>query len=303
MRAAAIVVNFNAGPFLAESVAALQRSPDLQTIVIIDNASSDQSLAAIRIGPPSPGKKAALLPHTDLIKNSANTGFAVAVNQGFKYLANESGRASVPELVLVVNPDCVIAPEALGQLLRAMEKHQGAGLAAPLVTTANGVNEAAAFRAMPTPWRAVMNMTGLWRWSARFPALSGVAVPVAKWPQSTAQAEAVSGACMLFRVRAFDQVGGMDEAYRLHCEDLDIMWRLREAGWQCLFVPEARARHVQGVSSRSRRYWVHRQKHLGMLRFYRKHQASEDSWLVRAMVTLGIHARCALFLPLLALRR
>jgi GT2 family glycosyltransferase len=126
-------------------------------------------------------------------------------------------------------------------------------------------------------------------------------------PRDITRAEAVSGACMLVRKTAFRQVGGMDEAYRLHGEDLDLMYRLRETGRHCLFVPQARAIHLQGLSSRSRPWWTHWQKHRGMQRFFLKFQAPRYGlllrWPVSLLVLAAIWARFALALPLVLLRR
>jgi GT2 family glycosyltransferase len=111
---------------------------------------------------------------------------------------------------------------------------------------------------------------------------------------------------MLVRKAAFTELGGMDEAYGLHCEDLDLMYRLRQAAGYCLFVPQARVVHLQGLSSRSRPLWAHWQKHRGMQRFFLKFQAPGYAvplrWLVCPLVLTGIWARFLLTLPLL-LRR
>ena len=94
----------------------------------------------------------------------------------------------------------------------------------------------------------------------------------------------------------------MDEAYGLHCEDLDLMYRLQQQGNHCVYVPAARVFHQQGVSSRSRPFWVHRQKHLGMQRFFRKFQAKRYPLPMRWMVVAGIWLRYFLTLPLVLLR-
>jgi GT2 family glycosyltransferase len=103
---------------------------------------------------------------------------------------------------------------------------------------------------------------------------------------------------MLIRKAPFLEAGGMDEAYGLHCEDLDLMYRMNERGHLCLFVPAARVFHQQGVSSRTRPVWVHWQKHLGMQRFFRKFQADNYIFPVRWLVTAGIWSRFLLKLPL-----
>jgi GT2 family glycosyltransferase len=112
---------------------------------------------------------------------------------------------------------------------------------------------------------------------------------------------------MLVRTKAFVDVGGLDEAYALHCEDLDLMYRLRNRGGHCLFVPQAQAEHLQGLSSRSRPLWAHWQKHRGMQRFYLKFQAERYPALLRwpfsLLVLMGIWLRFAVTLPAALLQR
>lgn len=290
MHATVVVVNFNAGNWLVQSVGAVLEADAVRQVLVIDNASSDDSVALLQ---QALGDQARL----HIVRNQDNRGFAGGVNQGLAMVQADSAA------LLVLNPDCVIHAPALKTLLGELQVAPAAGLAAPLVQTDAGQPEQAAFRRFPTPRRALMNMSGLWRWSTRWPALAGVSIPAGEWPQETAAAEAVSGACMLFRVSALREIGGMDEAYRLHCEDIDVMWRLQEAAWQCLLVPAAVARHRQGVSSSSRRLWVHRQKHLSMLRFFRQHQGLSKGRLGDLLVAAAVHLRCMVLLPLLWVRR
>jgi GT2 family glycosyltransferase len=147
-----------------------------------------------------------------------------------------------------------------------------------------------------------VTFSGLWRLGRWLPAFSGVEASE-KLPAGTSQAEAVSGACMLLKKEAFRQVGYMDEAYGLHCEDLDLMFRLRQRGYHCLLVPAARVYHQQGLSSRSRPLWVHWQKHLGMQRFFGKFQAAQYRLPFRWLVYTGIWCRFLLTLPLALFRR
>jgi GT2 family glycosyltransferase len=290
MHATVVVVNYNAGHWLGDSVTAVLESARVDKVLVIDNASSDDSLAQLQ-------QALGEHPRLAIIRNQQNRSFAGGVNQGLALVPETSAA------VLVLNPDCIIHAPALELLLAELQANSRAGLVAPLVHGDNGQVEQAAYRRFPSPRRAVMNSVGLWRWSARWPALAGVSIPVSQWPQSTAAAEAVSGACMLFRRAALLEAGGLDEAYRLHCEDIDIMWRLQDAGWQCLLVPAAKARHRQGVSSSSRRFWVHRQKHLSMLRFFDQHQGLGSRGISRLLVSAAVHLRCILLLPLAWVRR
>jgi len=207
---------------------------------------------------------------------------------------------------LILNPDCELEPGALDCLVQALDKDRRASLAAPLVLDPAGQPTRANLRRFPDPWRSLMTFSGLWRLEPRLPLFRGVE-PAGGLPAETTRAEAVSGACMLVRRSSFLEAGGMDEGYGLHCEDLDLMYRLAQSGGHCVYVPQARAVHEQGVSSRSRPLWVHWQKHRGMQRFFLKFQAPKYGALLRwpfsLLVLAGIWLRFVLTLPLALLRR
>ena len=281
----AIIVNFNTGELLEACVRALLASTVAPRVLVIDNASTDRSAGDLR-------ERLANEPTVELQFNTANLGFARAVNQGLQ--------ACLDHDVLVLNPDCLVEPSTLELLAQALADDDRAALAAPLVLDAHGRPERSVLRRFPSVRRSFFTVTGLHR---LWPGSEGVAVDAAALPAHTVEAEAVSGACMLLRRTALAETGGFDEAYGLHCEDLDLMFRLRAAGWHCLFVPGARATHHQGRSSRSRPLWVHYQKHLGMRRFYRKFQAPTQSWLARLLVQAGIWLRFLALAPLVLLRR
>jgi len=284
----AIVVNFNAGEHLDRCVADLLHGEEKPRVWVVDNASTDGSAERLR-------NRFGQHPSLEVTFNPTNLGFARAVNA--------CARALKDEFLLVVNPDCRLPPATLVRLREALDEDPEAGLAAPLVRGASGRAEPATLRRFPRPWNSLMTMTGLWRMQRSLPSLHGICVPESEYPPKPAPAEAVSGACMLVRRVALVEVGYLDEGYGLHCEDLDLMFRLQESGWRCLFVPGAEVTHAQGVSSRSRPVWVHRQKHLGMRRFFDKHLAAEYSPFVRWLVRTAIRLRCMALLPLATRKR
>lgn len=288
MSVTALVVNFNAGDALGDCVASLLAGSLRPRILVLDNASTDGSAGQLQAH------------HADsldveVILHDDNLGFARAVNAG--------ARKAQGEFLLVINPDCRVEPGTLEVLVQALEADPAAALAGPLVTNAAGQPERATLRRFPDPRGSLLTFSGLWRLGRWVPALRGVPVHAAELPSGTVRAEAVSGACMLIRQDALAKVGYLDEGYGLHCEDLDLMYRLHLDGWHCLFVPNARATHLQGVSSRSRPWWVHRQKHLGMRRFYRKFQSGQHGRLFRALVESGIWLHFLLTLPVVLPRR
>ena len=263
-----IIVNYNAGGVVTRSVASVLATPGLLRLIVADNASSDGSCEQLlRLQAENAG--------FELIQNRENLGFARAVN---------ACAANIREpYLLILNPDCELCPGALGALLEAMQRDPQAGLASPLVEDGTGRILRGTVRSFPDPWKAMMTASGLWRLSRILPRLKGVDASSGELPRETCRVEAVSGACMLIRTGLFHELGGFDEGFGMHFEDLDLMFRLSLRKHYCLFVPAARAIHVPGTSSRSRRWWVHRQKHLGMQRFFRKHQSAGSSWLLRGM--------------------
>jgi len=286
MDVTALVINYNAGNLLCDCVQSLLDN-GIEDIRVIDNASTDGSLARLE-------KHFADTAGVKTFANNDNPGFGPAINAALPQIQSR--------FLLIINPDCTLLPAAGATLIAALEENERAALAGPLVRDPRGQVEAATNRRFATPWRALMAFSGLARLGQRHPALQGVAVPIADDAQQVIPVEATSGACMLLRTGVIRTLGGFDEAYGLHCEDLDLMFRLHQAGHEVLFVPAATAVHEQGVSSASRPRWVHRQKHLGMARFFNQHLADQYAWPVVALVRTGIWLRWAVTWPLVALR-
>jgi GT2 family glycosyltransferase len=283
-----VIINYNAGDALLRSVAAVLASDQALRLIVADNASTDGSGEKLRhlyAGQDS----------MELRQNAHNLGFARAVNA--------CALAVTEPYLLILNPDCELAPGALAELKRALQQDPQAALAAPRVVDSQGRVLRGTWRSYPEPLKALMTASGLWRLGRWLPRLRGVESAAGELPQETCRAEAVSGACMLVRTSMFRQLGGFDEAFGLHFEDLDLMYRLRRQQHYCLYVPVASAIHHPGTSSRSRPWWVHRQKHLGMQRFFHKHYADHYSRPGRCVMIAGIWLHYVLTLPLVWLRR
>jgi GT2 family glycosyltransferase len=296
---AAIVVNFNAGEALSRCIRSVLAQDDSSTVTVIDNASTDGSAAQAQ-------RQFGSERRVSFLQNADNPGFATAVNRAARQLLDESPGLAVDGCLLILNPDCEMQAGSLRALRHALEADPAAALAGPLVTDEAGRPQRATLRRFPDPWVSLVTFSGLWRLEPWLPVFRGVE-SVSGLPLEVTRSEAVSGACMLVRTEAFLGIGGMDDAYGLHCEDLDLMYRLRKQGGYCLFVPQARVQHLQGLSSQSRPLWVHWQKHRGMQRFFLKFQApayvNPWRWPVSLLVLLGIWARFTVTLPLALLRR
>jgi GT2 family glycosyltransferase len=276
-RVTAVTVNYNAGVLLQGLVEKLSAREAIGSTVVVDNASADASLCFLE------GEG---LPRVKLIRNADNRGFSAACNQG---AAGAEG-----DYLLFINPDCRLAPGALQRLVSVLDQHAEAGMAGPLVLNPDGSEQRGCRRLLPTPRRALMRVFGR---------AGGFDLTGTPLPKKPVQVEAISGACLLIRRRLFEELGGWDEGYFLHCEDLDLCMRVKRAGKVTLFVPDAAAHHVQGVSSRRRPVFVLWHKHLGMWRYFSKFQRGQSSWWLPPLVAAGIAARFLLLAPRALLSR
>ena len=284
-RISTIIVNYNAGPLLRKCVDSVLRCPLDGEIIVVDNASTDGSLAAITG-----------LPGVQIIRNPSNVGFASGCNTG--------ARAASTEFLLFLNPDCSFEPGALVKLQDAFAVDPQVGMVGGFLTNLDGTEQAGGRRAVPTPWRSFVRAFGLARFSNRWPRLFfDFHLHKQALPEKALEVEAISGACMMVRRDAMRDVGEWDEGYFLHCEDLDLCMRFRQRNWKILFVPSAPITHVLGVCGRSRPVFVEWHKHKGMMRFYRKFFQHQYPSFLMGLVGLGVWLRFALVVTVQGARR
>lgn len=275
-----IIVNHNASDVLSQCVLSILNACHGASVIVVDNASTDESLSLLESSFPNESR-------LEILRNQQNLGFAVACNMGTRL-------AKGPYL-LYLNPDCLIDENTLPRLLASLGENPGAGMVGGLLVNPDGTEQAGGRRKIPTPWRTlvrVFNLTGLAR---RYPRVfSDFNLHRQPLPDKPIEVEAISGACMLVRREALEEVGGFDEGYFLHCEDLDWCMRFLHKGWKILFVADARVMHHQGVCSRSRPVFVEWHKHRGMMRFYRKHFRHQYPGVLMWLVGIGVWLRFAL---------
>lgn len=283
-----IVVAADSGPLLrtcVESVLAGNPGDSLE-LLLVDNASGDGVPEQVEATHRADTR-------LQVLRNGANLGFGPACNRG-------AARARGDVLVFL-NPDCLVAQDFVARVRTALSTDDRIGVLGVQVTDAHGRAARGNRRRDPTLRRALTTLTGLARLEARWPAWQGVEMPPAN-SAAVEMVEAVSGACMVLPRAAFERVGGFDEGYFLHAEDLDLCRRVRDAGWRVAIDPGTRVAHVQGSSSRARPLFVARHKHRGMWRYFSKFDPAARNPVLRGLVWTGIWAHFLLKAPLLALR-
>lgn len=284
-----IVVNYNAGLELARCVQSITQAKIDLEVIVVDNASRDESIHQLCAQFPQESK-------LTVLHNAKNLGFAVACNQG--------SRVAVGDFLLYLNPDCLVEPETIPALLQCLKNDPQVGMVGGLILNPDGSEQRGCRRAVPTPWKSLVNSLGLKAVSRLNPRIfSDFRLDQEPLPEQAVAVDAISGACMLVSRTAFADVGPLDEGYFLHCEDLDWCMRFRQRGWKIMFVPQARLYHSKGACSSSRPVLVEWSKHKGMVRFSRKFFADRYPRPLLWLIWLGIWLRFGLSLAMILLKK
>lgn len=266
-----IVVAYRSAATIGECLDRLRAADGVTQIRVIDNASDDDTLAIVQ-------RHALADPRVRFVANPDNPGFAVACNQG-------AGASDAPWLAFV-NPDCLVGPDSLARLRAHAQSRAGEVLLGADLVDEAGVRDGAARRVDPDFVRMLRSA------SAR-------RIEIAPDDAQALQpVDAVSGALMLMPRTLFARIGGFDQGYRLHAEDLDLCRRARAAGARVAVANDVRVVHIRGVSGRTRPLFVEWHKHRGLARYFRKFEAPRRHPLLRACVHAMIWAR----FPFAALR-
>lgn len=272
MQLSIIIVNWNTRDFLVECLFSISQAIPAATarieVFVVDNGSTDGSQSLVK----------EQFPWVKLIANSENIGFARANNQALRQASGE--------YLLLLNSDTVVHAGALDNLIIAIETQPKAGAAGPKVLNPDGTLQACygslpsvfseiigpyAFDALTKPWGRI---GAYWQHQA----VSDNEVRVV---------ERVSFACTLIRREALTKVGLLDERFVFYSEDYDWFHRLRRAGWQAIYCPQAVITHHWGGSSKMRSEWAERQLYRSKRLYYRKHNGSLGEWVLRC----GLSAR------------
>jgi len=275
MKVSIIIVNFNGGELLTECVRSVLGSNLSVEVIVSDNGSLDGSIHYL--------EQEIQNELLYIERNNENLGFAAANN---RVISKASGK-----YILFLNPDCLIQPETLSYMLAEMESRTEAGMSGCLIRSLDGSEQAGCRRRVPTPWRTLVRLLYLDRLLPNHPKFESVIMNQRPLPKEPTYKEAISGAFMLVRREAMDDVGLMDEGYFLHCEDLDWSMRFRQKGWKILFVPHVEITHAKGVCSSPRPVRVEWHKHKGMVRFYRKFFRHQYPFLLMWIVIAAVWIR------------
>jgi GT2 family glycosyltransferase len=253
---AVVVVSYNVASLLRECLESVRdaaaRAPFRVHTLVVDNASSDVSLAVAQA---SPG--------TTIVANPTNVGFGSACNQGFAI-----ARAAGAQYVLFLNPDARLEPGAIQAIVRGIDTAPRIGLVGPAVTGPEGSPQPPR-RRFPTLTDLMIESTPLdWRGNGAtgrpWPFIGDrmARYRAADLPDRSGDVDWLSGSCILVGADAFDAVGGFDPVFFMYFEETDLARRLDLAGWRRRYIAEATVMHhgsrsaSQDLRARDRRYYA-----------------------------------------------
>ena len=307
---AAVVVTYQSESTIDECLQRLRAAAGVAAIRVVDNASTDDTLAIVQ-------RHATADARVRFIANPDNPGFGSACNQGVAAVHPDLAR-----WVALVNPDLMVEEDSLARMVALARADTSMD---PRVRGDDGFGvrgdddvEGRHSRERGNPWTLLgANLVGedgtrdpaARRREPDFAAMlqallrpgERTSVAMAIPPDDRLDLQpvpAISGALMLLRRTLFEHLGGFDEAYRLHAEDLDLCRRARQAGAMIAVANHVTVMHVRGVSSRSRPVFVEWHKHRGLWRYFRKFEAPRRGPGTRIAVWLAVWAR----FPLAVLR-
>ncbi len=296
-----VVLNWNTRDLLRDCLRSVFASRGLGAyrVVVVDNASSDGSAAMAREE----------FPQAVVVESPVNGGYAAGNNLGLRALGFGPRSTSTPipspeaqvrerregdeapRYALLLNPDTVVPPTALADMIAYMDARPQCGIAGPKLVLPSGELDLACRRSFPTPEVSFYRLTGL---SKIFPRsrLFGRYNLTYLSPEVETEVDSVVGAFMMVRGAAIAQAGLLDENFFMYGEDLDWALRIKQHGWQTRYNPAVTVLHVKRAASRrSRKAQI--AFHEAMLYFYRKHYAGVTHPVIGALVVLGIRFNLA----------
>jgi N-acetylglucosaminyl-diphospho-decaprenol L-rhamnosyltransferase len=267
VRYSAVIVNYDSWPYTLRCIEALEESGgDELEVIVVDNegGSAPELPAGVR-----------------LVPAPENLGFGRAANRGME--------AAGGDLIVLINPDSLVGPGFFERVRGCFEQRPEVGIAAPKVLDSDGELQLSARREVG-PLSGILGRTSLLtRLFPESPAVRRMFPALRELVEPT-PVDWVSGACMVLKREALEQVGGFDERFFMYFEDADLCRRMRGMGWLVCYLPELEVTHLTGKSTRSKPLALWR-LHKSAFLYHRKHGRHGPLNIYSAAVLLGLGFR------------
>lgn len=221
-----VILSYNVSGLLKDclkSIYSAQKPTDSWQVIVVDNASSDDSVSMVKKN----------FPQVKLIVSKTNTGFSAGNNLALK-------KVSTP-YTLLLNPDTIVYPDTISTVLKYVQGNPDVGAATCRVELPDGSLDYSCHRRFPNPANAfVYFFTGLAKKSSY--AYTSI-------PSGIHEIDSLCGAFALIRTSVGKDLGWFDEAFWWNGEDLDLCYRIKQSGYKIIYLPQVKIIHFKGSSS------------------------------------------------------
>ena len=277
MKLSVVIVNYNVKYFLEQclhSVRRAMKSIDGE-VYVVDNNSVDGSIKMLE----------EKFPEVILIANKDNHGFSKANNQAI--------RVSKGKYVLLLNPDTIVEDDTFRKVLAFMDEHPDAGGLGVKMIDGKGRFLPESKRGLPKPSVAFYKIFGLSKLFPRSRVFGQYHLTYLD-KEKTHQVDVLSGAFMLLRRETLDKAGLLDETFFMYGEDIDLSYRITQAGYKNYYYPEARIIHYKGESTKKSSVNYVFTFYNAMIIFARKHFTQQNARLFSFLIHMAIWFRASL---------
>ncbi|MEZ5958693.1 MAG: glycosyltransferase family 2 protein [Hyphomonadaceae bacterium] len=272
MSACAIIVSYRTGPALEWCLRALLAAEGLNEILVADNGNDAAGEALLDAA-------GQLDPRLRVLRGHGNVGFAAACNLAVRY--------AQADVLAFINPDVILEHDAVPRLLTVLNAAPPPAIAGGDLRDEQGRPDRGSRRESLTLWRAFVSASGLSSLEQLSPLFRDFNRHLDPMPALPEPVGAVSGALFAVRRADFEALGGFDEGYFLHVEDVDLCRRANDAGWRVLFAPGPHGTHLRSTAD-APSSTVALYKARGFARYFRKFAHGPLHRVVGEIATAGL---------------
>lgn len=281
-----VIVSYKTGPVLIDCLRSVLAQPDVNQLILVDNGNARSMVREINA-------LADEDPRLEIITGHGNVGFSKGCNIG--------ARRARGRYLLLLNPDSIIGDDVLGQALDVFDEFPSAALITVRLENPDGSEQRGGRRNLMTPWICLVEQFRLDRLAPNHPHFKRLNLNETEPFSQITKVQCISGAFMLMPKSTYDELGGMDEDYFLHVEDVDFCMRIEKRDWEILYVPHISIMHQKGTS-RVYSGFVEWHKSNSFAKYFFKHFQPQYPKALLNIFAAAIYTRFALRLIPMSLR-
>lgn len=271
-----IIVNWNAGKYLEETINSLREKTNdiFYEIILVDNNSNKDEESYLYL------ENLIKFENVTLVKSCENLGFAKANNVGMNLAKGRN--------FLILNPDVVMHNNVIKVLSDYLDNNADVGMVGPKIFDINGNFQHNCMKGRPYPMDTLFHLIGLAKAFPNCKALNGYALRYLNRDEIN-ECGGLSGCCMMLKKSLYEEIGGMDEQFFMYQEETDWGLRTEKAGYKTIYNPNAEITHYQGVTTKKikvKSIWIFTQS---MMKFFKKHFWNDYNIFQKAFWTTLIY--------------